>query len=168
MKITKDNEPYDLLINRKTDIACSQETHSKPDTIQKWKKEWKWNSIWHSGTISNESGVVILFKENSDIEVINTHKDKHGQILQCSIKFEQEIFQLINIYAPTKPANRKNFYNKLRNFIKYDEKTILASDFSMIENIFLDRLDGNLNNTHSIGIQSLNFIKNKHELIDIW
>ena len=140
---SKRQQVYDLLINRKTDIAFQQETHSKHDTVQKWKKELEGNSIWHSRTISKASEVVILFKENSDIEPINTQKDKDGQILQCSIKFEQEISQLINIYAPTKPTNRKSFYNKLGNFIKYNEKIILAGDFNMIENIFPDRLGGN-------------------------
>ena len=78
---SKRQQVYDLLINRKTDIAFQQETHSKHDTVQKWKKELEGNSIWHSRTISKASEVVILFKENSDIEPINTQKDKDGQIL---------------------------------------------------------------------------------------
>ena len=44
---------------------------------------------------------------------------------------------------------------------------MLAGDFKMIENIFLDRLCRNPNNTHTIDIQTLNLIKNKHKLIDI-
>ena len=35
---SKRQQVYDLLINRKTDIAFQQETHSKHDTVQKWKK----------------------------------------------------------------------------------------------------------------------------------
>ena len=62
---------------------------------------------------------------------------------------------------PTKPTNRKSFYNKLQNFIKYNEKTILPGSFNMIENIFLGRLGGNPNNTHTIGIQNFICIKNK-------
>ena len=38
----------------------------------------------------------------------------------------------------------------------------------MIENIFLDKLGRNPNNIHTIGIQSLKCITNKHNLIDIW
>lgn len=38
----------------------------------------------------------------------------------------------------------------------------------MIKNIFLDRLGGNPNNTNTTGIQSLNRIINKHNLMDIW
>ena len=85
------------------------------------------------------SGVAILFKENLDIEILQSQKDKDGQVLNCIIKFEDDICQLINIYAPTKPCQRKIFYKYLRNFIKCDQKTTLAGDFNMIENIFLDR-----------------------------
>ena len=38
----------------------------------------------------------------------------------------------------------------------------------MIENLSLDRLGGNPNKTHTIGIQSLNQIKNNHNLEDMW
>ena len=38
----------------------------------------------------------------------------------------------------------------------------------MIENIFLDRLGGNPKYTHTIGLETLKKIKNKHNLTDIW
>ena len=41
------------------------------------------------------------------------------------------------------------------------KKAILAGDFNIIENIFLDRLGGNPNNTYTIGIQNLYCIKNR-------
>ena len=124
-------------------------------------------SIWHSGNIPKASGVVILIKKTLEIEIVQTQKDKDGQILNCIIKFEDDTHQLINIYAPTNQA-KENFFNKnLQNFIKCDQKTILASDFNMIENIFLDRIGGNPNNTHTFGIQAVNCMKSKYKLIDI-
>ena len=63
---------------------------------------------------------------------------------------------------------KENLLNKnLQNFIKCDQKTILAGDFNMIENIFLDRIGGNPNNTHTFGIQAVNCMKSKYKLIDI-
>ena len=38
----------------------------------------------------------------------------------------------------------------------------------MIESLSLDRLGGNPNKTHTMGIQSLNKIKNNHNLEDVW
>ena len=53
---------------------------------------------------------------------------------------------------PTKPTIRNIFNKKLQKFMKHDKKAILAGDFNMIENIFLDRQGGNPNNTQTIGI----------------
>ena len=84
------------------------------------------------------------------------------------LQFEEDIFQIINIYAPTNTSVRKTFYLILQNVIEKNKNTILAGDFNMIENLSLDRLGGNPNKTHTIGIQSLNKIKNNHNLEDIW
>lgn len=84
------------------------------------------------------------------------------------IHIEQEVLQLINIYAPTNPSDRKIFCNNLQNLIKHDKKTIMAGDFNMIENLYLDGLGRNPKITLIIGIQTLKIIKNKHNLIDIW
>ena len=112
---TKDKKTYEMLINRKIEIAFLQETHSTPEASKKWKKEWLGKSIWHSGTTPKASGVAILFKANLEIEIVQTQKDKDGQILNCIIKFEDDTYQLINIYAPTKPDQSNFFYKNLQN-----------------------------------------------------
>ena len=109
-----------------------------------------------------------MFKEKSEIEIIHTNKDKEGRIVQCIIKYEQEIIQIINIYSPSNPKDTKDFYINLQKFIDYDQKTIIAGDFNMIENLFLDRIGGNPNKTHTIGSKTFKTVKNKLNLIDIW
>ena len=111
----KRQKTSELLINRKIEIAFLQETHSTPEASKKWKKEWLGKSIWHSGTTPKASGVAILFKANLEIEIVQTQKDKDGQILNCIIKFEDDTYQLINIYAPTKPDQSNFFYKNLQN-----------------------------------------------------
>ena len=111
----KRQKTYEMLINRKIEIAFLQETHSTPEASKKWKKEWLGKSIWHSGTTPKASGVTILFKANLEIEIVQTQKDKDGQILNCIIKFEDDTYQLINIYAPTKPDQSNFFYKNLQN-----------------------------------------------------
>ena len=60
----KRQKTYEMLINRKIEIAFLQETHSTSEANKKYKKEWLSKSIWHSGTNLKASGVAILFKEN--------------------------------------------------------------------------------------------------------
>ena len=165
---TKKDKFFQLLQNWKVDIALIKETHSKPDAAQKWAKEWPGKSLWHSGPIPKASGVAILLRENSDIDIISSFRDQKGSMLKAILQFEEEIFQIINIYAPTNTSVRKTFYITLQNIIEKNKNTILAGDLNMIENLYLDRLGGNPNKTHTIGIQSLNKIKNNHNLEDIW
>ena len=157
-----------MLNNRKSDITLLQETHSTSESSRKWKNEWKGKSIWHSSSTPKSSGVAIPFKENSAIEIIQTKKDKEGGIVQYITKYEQEILQIINIYAPTNPTDRKNFDTNLQNFIDYDQNTIIAGDFNMIENTLIDRTGRNPNKTHTIGSETVKIVKSKLNLIDIW
>ena len=79
----KRQKTYEMLINRKIEIAFLQETHLTPEASKKWKKEWLGKSIWHSGTTPKASGVAILFKANLDIT--KTIKTLNCQIIPTTI-----------------------------------------------------------------------------------
>ena len=127
---------YDLLGNRKSDITLLEETHSTQESSRKWNEERTGKSIWRSGPIPKSSGVAIIIKEKSNIEIISTQKDTEGRIIKCIINVEQELFPIINIYAPTTPSDRKISYKNLQKFIDYDNNTILAGDFKNTYNWF--------------------------------
>ena len=74
--------------------------------------------MWHSGPIPKASGVAILLRENLDIDIISSYRDQNGSILKTMLQFEEDIFQIINIYAPTNISVRKTFYIILQNVIK--------------------------------------------------
>lgn len=128
----------------------------------------KEKSIWHSDPVQKSSGVAILLKENINFQIINFIKDEKSQIPKCYTQTEQQIFQLINIYAPTKLSKKTEFCQKLSQFLDKDFNAILAGDFNMIANIFLDKLVGNTSNIHLISLEKLKEIKNKHDLENTW
>ena len=101
-------------------------------------------------------------------EIINSETDLDGRILKCIIQLEKQLFQIINIYAPTNSKNKQNFYQELPKYLEKQNNTILAGDFNMIEDIFLDKLGGNTSSTHLIGLNKLTELKNAHNLGDIW
>ena len=84
----KRHKIFQLLQNRKVDIALIQETNSKPDAAQKWAKEWPGKSWWHSGPIPKASGVAILLRENSNIDIISSYRDQNGSTLKTMIFFK--------------------------------------------------------------------------------
>ena len=120
-------EIFQQLQNKKIDIVFLQEIHTTPETSKKWEKDWKEKFFWHSGPKPKVSGV--LFKENFNFEIINFETDSDGRIIKCILKIEKQLFQLINIYAPTNPKNKKMFYNELPKFIENENNTILAGRF---------------------------------------
>ena len=109
-----------------------------------------------------------MLKENLEIDVLNISKDKNGRILKCLLSTTLEILQIINIYAPTISSEKEKFYEKLLKYVENHKKKILAGDFNMVENLFLDRKGGNPTNINQLGLQNLNRIKNTHNMIDIW
>ena len=136
--------------------------------MSKIRKAWDGKSIWHSGSNPRNSGVAILFSKPLNIEILKTEKHLDGKLIKCLTKIENQIFQLINIYTPTIPKDRITYFQELQKIIENRNNTILAGDFNMLEDIFLDKLGGNNSSTHLLGSEIITDIKNQNNLIDIW
>lgn len=107
--------------------------------------------------------MAILFKKGVEIGPITLIKDNEGKILSLFFIFEKQIFQIINLCAPTNPSLRNKFY---KNYLKQtnnssNQNLILAGDFNMVEDLFLDRQGGAPCNSHIIGLTDLQKIKQK-------
>ena len=50
---------------------------------------------------------------------------------------------------------KPKFYKSLKQYITAKQNIILGGDFNMVEDVLMDRLGGNPNNTHMLG---LNFV----------
>ena len=103
--------------------------------------------------------MAILIKLNTPLETITISKDDEGKILILTFLFEKQIFQVLNIYAPTNPSQRNKFFRNLQNHIKNANNLIIAGDLSMVEDLLLDRRGGNPSNSHLIGLEYLQKIK---------
>ena len=143
---------FEILINKKIDIAIQQETHSTKKTINLWEKEWPGKSFWNSCKISKSSGVAIFLRKELDIEKHTILKDEEGRILSLNFSYEKQNFQIINIYAPTRNSMQPKYYKSLKQYLTAKQNIILGGDFNMVEDLLLDRLGGNPNNTHMLGL----------------
>ena len=103
---------FEILTNKYINIILLQEMHSKDKLISKWGKEWLGKSFWNSGKLTQFSGVAMLLKKDLNIKISTTLKDKEGRIL--SLNF---LYQIINIYAPTRNSEKYKFYQHLKNYI---------------------------------------------------
>ena len=158
---------FEILINKNIDIAIQQETHSTKKTINLWEKELPGKPFWNSCKISKSSRVAIFFRKDLDIETHTILKDDEGRILCPNFSYKKQNFQIINIYAPTRNSMQPKFYKSLKQYITAKQNIILGGDFNMVEDLLLDRLGGNPNNTHMLGLNFLTEIKKQKKLIDI-
>ena len=120
------------------------------------------------GKIPKFSGVAIVIKQNLNIETHTISKDEEGRVISLTFTFENQNFQIINIYGPTKNSEKHTFYKQLHKYITQTENIILGGDFNMVEDLLLDRQGGNPNTTHTLGLNSLTKTKQKYNLTDIW
>ena len=95
------------------DIIFLQETYCKLNFMKCFNILWK-GKILHSVTDSAHShGVCIMFKNNLNVEILNTKSCDMGCLLLVNIKVNDEIITLVNIYAPNSETDRTIFMVKL-------------------------------------------------------
>ena len=93
--------------------------------------------------------------------------DKNRRILIATIEIEQEIIALTNIYSPTIPKDRPQFFKNLKDFLSDNASPIIAGDFNMVIDPIHDRVGPHIRTTHTSGMIELNVLQ-EHDLTDTW
>ena len=161
---------FRTLLNCTYDVITLQETHcSDSDEDKNWKTEWPGVSKW-STVSSNSVGVATLFKPNLDVSILSERYDPLGRILALKFTISRTTFQLINVYAPNPETNDRSnfFFNNIEQYIDPSIPPIIAGDFNMVIEPFMDRLGGAPAPRHSYGSRELQDILHAHDLIDVW
>ena len=66
---------------------------------------------------SHSRGVCIMFDETLDVELINRHCREDGSFLLLNVKIYDQIFCLVNVYAPNTEKARKDLSIKVKKWI---------------------------------------------------
>ena len=160
----KRNELFEILINKNINITLIQETGSTKNLTNTQEKEWLGKSFWNSQTVARSMGVAILMKKDLNANITATVKDNEGRILSLNFSIENQKYQIINVYTPTRNSEKCKFQKTLKNYIDPKQNLILGGDFNMVEDILLDRKGGNPNKTHTLGLGYLTKIKQTYNL----
>ena len=149
------------------DIACLQETFC----IESFKEVFN-NScsgkVIHSFTDSPHSrGVCIVLSNKLKYKLINKHGSKDGRKLLINIKIDEDIYTVVNVYAPNIIKERINFMKQLATWIaQYSlnlDNLILCGDMNCCcENKDRRNQNGDKSN------RFLNKCINSLHLKDIW
>ena len=124
-------------------------------------------SFWNSGPTHQTAGHAIFLKENFARKIQNIKQDDSGRISSIVFNLYKQTLQILNIYGPNKPHQRKHFFQSISTYFINAQNTIIEGAFNMAENLN-HRSGDSIFNTHLVGSQALfNIIQNQN-LQDTW
>ena len=154
-------------------INFLQETHCTLHTQNEFKEQFSKANLYFSNGSSNSNGVLTAISKDFDIKVQREAKDNEGRFLILDIEYDNEIYTLGNMYAPTRNFEQNqiivldNFINLMTDF--NCTNLILGGDWNLYLSVLLDKLhsmsDGNDNATYRINLKSFLEV---HNLVDVW
>ena len=164
---TKRTKIFEYLKLLKAEIYVLQETHvrSKGQELQ-WTNEWGGKACWSRGT-NYSCGMGLLINPNIECTINNTLTDHEGRILAVKCNINDTELNILSIYAPTNPQDRKVFFNTLWQYQPGNVNLLLAGDFNCIPDLDLDKFGGNPC-SGNVGVAELNNFTSTNNLADVW
>ena len=149
-----------FLKNLKSDIYFLQETHAVSRL-----PEWEGLSFFKSGT-NLSCGVAVLFQPGFKPKILDVKRDFDGRLISIKLSFQNQIFTLLNIYAPNIPARRKEFFANLHSFFFSGSQLCIDGDFNCIMSD-LDKQGGNIDIGFDGKEEIISLMKDFH-MLDFW
>ena len=136
---------FNFLLAKKPDITFLQETHSTVKSEALFSSLCS-NRIYFAHGESNAKGVAIAFSSKLSIEIVRTTTHAGGRYIIMDVKISDQLFTLINIYAPNDDA--PEFFLKMIEDQKTHDNTniVLGGDFNLVLDITMDSTNINRQN----------------------
>lgn len=163
---------FRIFKKEKLDIISLQETYLLEKEKESIEKEWGGKVIIVQGTTRSKGQAILCSKEiNDKFDIKELHAD--SRLLLVNIKADKrEGMLLANIYAPCDEKERKDFFQKTTDTLKYfmdrypDSPLICMGDFNSVIDNELDVIAGNYHSKDSVA--TFNRFVNKLEMYDSW
>ena len=99
--------------------------------------KWRGKSFWPPAF--GKQGGVIFISDSFNFHVSIWKKDTHRHILSLLLELTRLRINLVNVYAPTNPGDRKGFLSRLHEYFFPSVELCLAGDFNSIESKLVKR-----------------------------
>ena len=122
---------FDYLSTLSFHVCLLQEVHLKDrEDVKLFSEEWKGGqSRWGVGGV-HSSGVGILFK-GWDFDVEQVFSFVQGRVLGVDFKWRGLSGRVVNVYAPTDSAGRRDLFGEIGNCLITNRVLILGGDFNV-------------------------------------
>ena len=61
--------------------------------------------------------MAVFIKENSIVQIVSYTEQEDGRIISLKIQINDTKIQVVNVYVPNNPSERKHFINNLQHLI---------------------------------------------------
>ena len=160
---------FNWLYKSQADICFLQETYSSTEVENVWQKQWKGNMFFSHGS-SHSRGVLILVRDHLDFKLQSFKADVEGRFILLEAIIQETPFLFINIYAPNKCAEQREFFKTIAEEIKScalaDYSIVVGGDFNFIFDQEIDGSGGVKKKKDSV--KYLEDICLDQDLVDIW
>ena len=147
------------------DVIMLQETHSTPNDVELWEKQWGGPCFFsHGDNLSR--GVAILFSNKNVVVSQSIYSDPNGRIIIIEATLKDISLTLVNIYAPNKdsPMFFKELFQKLDLCEQCDK--VIGGDFNVVMDPVADR--HNCRESHTSAMKTLNNYVSLLDYNDVW
>ena len=160
---------FNWLYKSQADICFLQETYSSTEVENVWQKQWKGNMFFSHGSFHSR-GVLILVRDHLDFKLQSFKADVEGRFILLEAIIQETPFLFINIYAPNKCAEQREFFKTIAEEIKScalaDYSIVAGGDFNVIFDQDIDGSGGVKKKKDSV--KYLEDICLDQDLVDIW
>ena len=119
---------------KKADVIFLQETHSKKELESQWRKEWGTEMVFSHGS-PNARGVAILLNKGVDYCIHSKIIDPLGRFIIVKVEIEDNLYVLINVYAPNKDKEMLN--SSTIYYLLYVERIWMPKKILLLEEILI-------------------------------
>ena len=141
---------FEALRMSRFDIFLLQETRLSDDVQGKaWEREWGGQAEW-SPSSNRSAGVAVLIHPRSAVKLVDHKADLAARVVTVKLQVDKHNFQILNIYAPNLPRERKTFFENLWRLKFPNLDTIMSGDFNCVADVYLDKQGGDVSGDHSI------------------
>ena len=151
-------------------IAMLQETHTNTCCEKTWSDLTDCNCFFAHGTTESR-GVATLLSKELGAEILDVIRDDYGRFLVLDVKICDNLYVLVNTYAPTKDKCQEQvkFLDRLSLVLqKYIDRSIIwAGDLNTYLNPEIDK-KGGIKETPSQYTTDLIGVLEHYDLQDIW
>lgn len=169
-----DFNKFDLVLqfckNNHHDIICLQETFWDKQISDHFQNKIASDFHLFYNNCTNPArrrGVAILVRKRSEVKILGHQCDSAGRIISMQIQISHQNINIINVYSPTQPYQRTQFWKDLSHFFLDNYLHIVIGDFNTKINPHLDQSYSVINHVDPSRKHLLDFIAH-FSLVDVW